>query len=101
MMLFYSLSSVLTKLAAGREFLSLKFLLCYGGALGVLFVYAIAWQQILARVPLTTAYANRAITVGWSMLWSYVIFHERITIAMLAGTAVIAAGIYMVMTSDE
>lgn len=100
-MLLYSFSGVLTKAAAGQPFLSWNFLLCYGGAIGVLFIYAIAWQLVLKRVPLSTAYANRAVTVAWSLIWGVVLFKETLRLSMILGTAVIAVGIYMVVTADE
>ena len=101
LMLFYSLSGVLTKLASGHALLSMRFLLCYGGAIGVLFLYALVWQVVLKRVPLSVAYANRAITVAWSLVWGVVIFQEKVSLSMVIGTAVMAVGIYFVVTSDE
>ena len=54
----YSLSGVLSKLASGFSFSDIGFYLCYCGILALLGIYAIGWQQIIKRLPLTTAYAN-------------------------------------------
>ena len=101
MMLLYSCSGVFTKLAAGYPFLSWGFIFSYGGAIGVLFVYALLWQLVLKKVPLSVAYANRAMTTGWTLFWGVVLFHETVSPTMLIGTAVMAVGIYLVVTSDE
>ena len=76
-LLLYSMGGICSKLAAGQSFLSLKFILFYGILLLNLAVYALLWQQILKRLPLVTAYANKAITVIWGMLWGYLFFQEQ------------------------
>ena len=58
LLLFLSFSGVFSKMAANYDVLSYGFILCYGGVLLVLFIYAILWQQILKRIPLTIAYCN-------------------------------------------
>lgn len=52
-------------------------------------------------MPLTTAFANKAVTIIWGMLWGVLIFRESITPAMIIGSVVIIAGIWLVVTSDE
>ncbi len=98
--LLFSASSVLMKLAAQHPFFSWPWIGLYAGALLITGLYAIAWQQFLSRIPLTTAYANRAMTMLWSMLFGALIFGERISWNMIAGVAVIAVGIYFVVTGD-
>ena len=73
----------------------------YSGVLFIMAVYAVIWQQILRRLPLTTAYANKPAGLVWSMLWGRFLFHETITWKMIAAAAVICLGIYFVVTSDE
>lgn len=96
----YSVSAVLSKLAAGYAFLSWQFVLLYGGVLLVLGVYAIGWQQIIKRMPLTTAYANKAATVVWGIVFGALFFGEEVTPAMLLGAAVIVAGIVLYAVED-
>ncbi|MEG1524165.1 MAG: EamA family transporter [Clostridia bacterium] len=99
--LVFSCSSVLEKLASQHPILSWAWIGLYGGALVIIALYALAWQQFLKRVPLTTAYANRAMTMLWSMLFGMLIFQEKVTWNMFAGVLVIAVGIYYVVTGDE
>lgn len=98
--LLFSVSSVLMKLAAMHPRLSLPWLGLYFGAICIIGLYALAWQQFLKRIPLTTAYANRAMTMLWSMMFGVLVFHEKITWNMLVGVAVIGFGVYLVVTGD-
>lgn len=101
LLMFYSASGILSKIAAGESFLSLKFILCYGGMIFILFVYAIGWQQVIKNLPLTMAFANKAVTVVWGIIWGRLFFHERITIGKLVGAAVVIAGVIMYVTADS
>lgn len=96
----YSVNSVLSKYAAEAEFMSWQFVLLYGGVLAVLGVYAIGWQQVIKRMPLTTAYANKAATVVWGIVFGMVFFGERVTPLMLLGALVIVAGIVLFAVED-
>ena len=101
-LLFSSLSGVCSKKASGStdHIFSLPFIFWFGLVFVIMFGYAIIWQQILKRMPLTVAYANRPVTLIWGIVWGALIFGERITWNMIAGAAVIFAGIYLV-TSDN
>ena len=70
LLLVYSLSGIFSKNAAHEPFLSPMFILLYGGMLAILFIYAIGWQQILKRLSLSMAFANKAVTVIWGMRFS-------------------------------
>lgn len=97
---FYSLTGILSKSAAAQTFASGPFIALYGGMLVVLFVYALAWQQIIKRMPLTVAYANRAIDVVWGLLWGFLFFHESVTPHMLVGAALVIVGIVLFSIDD-
>lgn len=101
LLVFYSLSSVLSKLAAGQAFLSFKFCLCYGGMFLILVIYALGWQQILKRLPLTVAFANKAVTLVWSMVFGALLFHEQIRLNQLIGCALAVAGVVLFVQPDE
>ena len=96
----YSLTGVASKFAAGEELLSMKFILLYGIVLFGLFLYAVAWQQIIKHMPLITAYANKGVTVIWGIVWGSLIFSERITVKHLIGACIIIAGIVLIVTAD-
>lgn len=100
LLLFYSCSSVLSKLAAGQEFLSLGFLVCYGGMFMILVIYAVGWQQILKRLPLTVAFANKAVTLVWSMVFGALLFQESIKLNQLIGCALAVAGVILFVKED-
>lgn len=91
----YSLSGICGKLAASYDFMSFRFVLCYGGSLFILGIYALCWQQIIKRLPLTIAFANKAITVVWGIIWGYLFFDETIKVKKLIGAAVVMAGIVL------
>lgn len=101
LLFLFSLGSVCSKIAGQAEFLSMKFIIFYGLVLVILFGYALVWQQILKKLPLVTAYANKAVTVIWGLLWGTIIFKEQITIWNILGAAIIIFGIYMVVSADE
>ena len=100
LLLFYSLSGIFSKNAAYQPFLSVPFILLYGGMLAVLFIYAIGWQQIIKRLPLTVAFANKAITVVWGIVWGALIFGEQINIQMIIGAVLVIAGIVWYSIED-
>lgn len=98
--IIYTFSGVMGKFAAGHEFLSWQFIFFIGMELFILGCYAIVWQQIIKRYPLSIAYVNRAMAIFWSTLWASIIFGERITLNNIIGVIVIFVGI-MVVNSDE
>ena len=96
----YTISGIAAKLASNYAFLSMGFILCYGAEIAVLGVYAIIWQQIIKRVDISIAYANRAMAIFWSMLWAFLLFKEQITVQNLLGVALIFIGTWVVNSSD-
>ena len=100
LMLLFSLSPVCSKLAGRQPFLSLPFFFFYGLVIVILGVYALAWQQVIKRMPLTTAYANKAVTVVWGMVWGMILFEESITPQKVLGAAVIVAGVVLYAFSE-
>ena len=57
LLFFYSFSGFTSKFAAQQPTMSFGFFAWYGAMLAVLAVYALGWQQILKRLPLTVAVA--------------------------------------------
>ena len=95
LLVFYSVAAIFSKLAAQYEAFSLLFCAFYLAALAVLAIYAVGWQQVLKRLPLTTAFANKAATVVWGMVWGVVVFGESLTPGKLAAAAFIVAGVVL------
>lgn len=97
----YSLSSVCAKLASGFEFMSLGFIGCYAGMIALLGVYAVGWQQIIKRLPLTYAYANKAVTVLWGIVWGMLLFREQVSALKFLGAAVVLAGVVLFSLAEK
>lgn len=100
LLMFYSVATILSKFAAGVEPLSWQFILLYVGIIAILGIYAIGWQQVLKRMPLTFAFSNKAITVVWGIAWGALLFSEPITATEVVGAALIIAGIVLFAHAD-
>ncbi len=96
----YSISSVVSKFASGKGLFSLGFILLYGLDVLVLGVYALLWQQVIKNFELSVAYANKAVTLLWALVWSIFLFRERITVWKVAGILIVMAGIF-ILNSEE
>lgn len=100
-LIMFSLGGICSKIASGCSFLSLPFIFWYGLVILNLGIYAIVWQQIIKRLPLTTAYANKAITIVWGILWGNLFFQETIKWNMIVGAVVVIIGVIVVVMSDD
>lgn len=72
----------------------------FGLAVIILGIYAVCWQLILERIPLTTAYLRRGFSYILIFVWAVLIFHETITWKQILGILVIIVGM-VVSISDE
>ena len=100
LLIIYSLSAVCSKLASVEKFMSFMFCLFYGLVLFLLALYALCWQQIIKHLPLTMAYANKAVTVVWGILWGLLLFGEMITVGKIIGALLVITGIVIYAISD-
>lgn len=101
MLMIYSMTGIFSKLASGQSFLSPMFCLYYGCIIILLGFYAIGWQQIIKRLPLTTAFANKAVTVVWGIVWGFLFFNETITWGKVVGAFFIVSGVIVFAGADE
>lgn len=99
--LVYTLYPLLGKFATRYEMLSFQFVALYCVVFAILFLYAILWQQVLKRIPLTTAIANKSITIVWGMIFGFLFFKEKVSLKMLIGTICILLGIFLLSTEKE
>lgn len=97
----YSLSTVAANLASKHAFLSWKYILFFGLEFFILGVYAIVWQQMIKKFQLSIAYANKALTLMWSMLWNFVIFSQGITPWKVVGVVLVVIGVMVMNLSSE
>ena len=96
-----TLGGIVSKIAAGKEMFSLTWFLLYAVVLFNLFLYAIAWQQIIKKFALTTAFLNRPVTMIWGLLWGVLFFHETVKWNMFVGIIILVAGISLVVSEGE
>ena len=101
LLILYSLGGICSKKAAGESFLSVGFFFYYILLLLILATYALGWQQIIKVLPLSTAFANKAIIVIWSFVWGILLFNEDITFEKLLGISFIIIGIVLFSYADE
>lgn len=97
--LIYSLATVAANFASTYDFLSFGFMICYGIEIAILGIYAIFWQQMIKKIDLSIAYANKAFGIFWSLIWAVLFFHEKVTIQNIFGIIIIFLGI-MVVNAD-
>ena len=101
MLMIYSMSGICSKKAAGVPFLSPMFCVYYGLIILLLGFYAIGWQQVLKRIPLTTAYAHKSVTVIWGVVFGVLLFHETLNPRQIAGVILVICGIVLYSLSDK
>ena len=93
--LLFSLTSVFSKMASvqynkhglGSIWLYVFLALMIGNC----GIYAIAWQQVIKKFSLSTAYANKSVYLLWSL-----IFHENLSAQNIIGILVVLAGVWVV-----
>lgn len=100
-LVIYSISGILSKFAATEHFLSIKFCLIYSSIILILFLYSICWQQVIKKLDLTFAFANKAITVVWGIVWGTIFFDETITLGKVIGAILIMLGVIIFSISDR
>ncbi len=97
----YTLSGVMAAIASRQKALSLRFFLFYLAELVILGIYALLWQQMIKRFELSVAYANRAMALLWSLVWSVVIFHDRVTPSHIIGVGLVILGTVIINGGQE
>ncbi len=100
MLAIWSCTDVLSKYAAGEDFFSTGFFVMWAGVLVLMGVYALGWQQVIRRMPLATAFANKAITIVWGLFWGVALFGEAVTPGKIVGAVLVVAGIVLFVFSD-
>lgn len=100
MLMIYSMSGICSKMAAKEKFLSRNFCIYYMIIIALLALYALGWQQVIKRLPLTTAFANKAVTIVWGLIWGAVFFGEAVTIGKIVGALLVITGVVMYARED-
>ncbi len=97
----YSLSSIFSKLASREAFLSLPYILCFGGIIFILGLYAVLWQQVLKKIPLSVAMANKPVALVLSLLWAFLLFKEQLSLKVILGVVLMLGGIIVIGGDDD
>lgn len=96
----YSVNTVIAKLVSGQKVFSPAFIGLLFLEVCVLGVYALLWQQLIKHFELSVAYANKAMGLIWSLIWSIVLFYEGVRWNQLLGIVLVMIGI-ICMNGDE
>ena len=99
--LIYSLTTVISKRIGDAAPLSLPFLIGFGLILLCLGIYALGWQKVLKVMPLSKAFAHKAIVVVWGLFWGWALFGEALTPAKLIGAAIIIFGVLLFASEEK
>ncbi len=97
----YACVTIFTKYASQQAFMSWGYLLAFAGAVGVMGVYAVLWQQVLQRIELSTAYMFKGTSLIFVMLLAFALFGEPITVQNIIGAVIIVAGIGLYAREDH
>ena len=99
--MLYACVSLFTKYASQQSFMSWNYILGLVGAIGVMGLYAVLWQQVLKRIELSLAYMFKGSSLIFVMLLVHVLFDEQITWNNVVGTIIIISGIVLFANSAE
>ena len=91
--LIYACTYICMKKASASDFLTTPYILWVIGAICIMGIYALLWQLILARVPLSTAYMFKGTSLVFVLLLSALLFNEEITQTNIVGSIIIVIGI--------
>lgn len=99
--LIYSINSIVAKFASQQESFGIAFICLYGLEVLILGIYALLWQQVIKKFELSVAYANKAVTLIWAMIWGTLIFREQITPPKVFGILLVIVGIVILNGGKE
>lgn len=91
--LFYASIALLMKFTGLQSPTSIYWWLGFMGLVASLGIYALAWQQILKRVELGTAYMFKGVSLIFIMILLAICYGEPVTVTKIIGTCIIVAGI--------
>lgn len=99
--LVYSCYSLVGKFSSSVPVFSPRFFALYALVVFILFIYALIWQQVLKHIPLSTAIANKSVTIIWGIVFGLVFFREPISAKKIIGAAVILAGLTLLSLEEK
>ena len=97
--MLYACVGICTKKAALQLPMSWWYWLWFAGAVAVIGIYAMLWQQVLKRIELGTAYMFKGTSLIFTMLIAALLFGEAITVPNIIGSVIIIVGIVFLARS--
>ena len=97
----YSLSGVFLKIASYNEILSFKYILLFGMVVLIMGIYAILWQQVLKRIDLSVAMANKPVVLIIGVIIACCFFGEKLNTSIVIGCLLIIIGILIIGFKNE
>ena len=99
--LLYAIVLILNRMASIYAPLSLGYILLLSISVIVLAIYAISWQQIIKRMPISDAYMFKGTSIVFVLLLSSLIFGEIITWQTVVGSIIIIFGSALFAKADK
>ncbi|MBR2618024.1 MAG: EamA family transporter [Paludibacteraceae bacterium] len=99
--LLYAIVLILNRFASIYAPLSLGYILLLGVSVIVLAIYAISWQQIIKRMPISDAYMFKGTSIVFVLLLTACFFEEIITWQNIVGSILIILGIALFAKVDK
>lgn len=99
--LLYAIVLILNRLASIYVPLSFGYILLLGISVIVLAIYALSWQQIIKRMPISDAYMFKGTSIVFVLLLSAWLFEEIITWQNIVGSIIIILGIALFAKADK
>lgn len=99
--LLYAIVLILNRMASIYAPLSLGYILLLSISVIVLAIYALSWQQIIKRMPISDAYMFKGTSIVFVLLLSAWLFEENITWQNIVGSIIIILGIALFAKSDK
>ena len=97
--MLYACVGICTKKAALQLPMSWWYWLWFAGAVAVIGICAMLWQQVLKRIDLGTAYMFKGTSLIFTMLIAALLFGEAITVPNIIGSVIIIVGIVFLARS--
>lgn len=99
--LLYAIVLILNRMASIYAPLSLGYILLLSISVIVLAIYALSWQQIIKRMPISDAYMFKGTSIVFVLLLSALFFEEIITWQNIVGSIIIILGIALFAKADK
>lgn len=94
--LIYSFSTIFSKYASLEGFLSKEYCFFFFGIIVIMGLYAVLWQQVLKKVDLSVAVANKPIALIFTLFWAVFIFKESLSLKTILGIAIVVIGLLVI-----